>query len=66
MADKTLITLGIAARRLGVAVHLLRYALERRPVPPTDRVGITRVWTEADFPEIERSLALIQRRRTRP
>ena len=64
MKKENLMTLGQVAERLDVPTYTLAYAIQKGRIKPYCRVGITRVWVEADLPRIRAVLAGIKKRRT--
>ena len=59
-----LLTLGQIAKRLGVSTHRLKYAIDQYHVEHVTRIGITRVWTEADLPRSRLALARVAANRS--
>jgi len=57
--DRRLLTLGQLSEHLNVASHRLKYAIDQHRIAPAMRVGIIRVWSESDLPQIKRALAQV-------
>lgn len=60
-----LLTLGQLAAILQIPNHRLKYAIDQHHITPAMKVGILRVWTEADIPEIKRALEHVAANRRR-
>lgn len=50
------LTLGQIAARLGVAQHRIKYAITRCGIQPIGRVGIIRIFDEAELPRLRRAV----------
>jgi DNA-binding transcriptional MerR regulator len=53
------LTVGDVARFYGLEAWQVRKLWERRLLPPAKRIGMYRVFTEADLPQIENALRKI-------
>ncbi len=53
------LTLPEIARRLGEPLHRVRYAVETYRIEPSERIGIMRVWGEAQVAAIQSALRRI-------
>ncbi|MCH8045184.1 MAG: hypothetical protein IID44_15850 [Planctomycetes bacterium] len=51
-----LLTISDLHRITGKPIHTINYALARHGPLPIGRVGILRVWNQANVPEVQRSL----------
>lgn len=59
-----LLTIRDAARRLGVQVHRLRYAIDELDIQPKQRAGIIRLFGEDQLEQMRSALRRIAGRRT--
>lgn len=53
---KKLLSLGDIAKRLNVPFHRVRYAVEAVDMQPVQRIGIVRLWSEGQVPQIKAAL----------
>lgn len=58
-----LMTVGQLAAECGVPTWRLTYALKAADIPPVQRVGILRVWSAEQLPEIRAAVERIASRR---
>ena len=59
-----LMTMRDAARRIGVATHRLRYAIDEHAIEPKQRAGIIRLYGPDQLPAMKSALRRIAERRT--
>lgn len=52
-----LLTISDLAERIGQAEHVINYAIKRYGPKPSQRLGITRLWSESDLPAIRDSIS---------
>ena len=63
MADVDgLMTVGQVAERLEAPLHRVKYAIDAYGIAPAGRVGILRVWSEDDLPQIRNALRRTEER----
>ncbi|GMU24677.1 MAG: hypothetical protein AMXMBFR13_47500 [Phycisphaerae bacterium] len=62
-AGGELLTIGRIAEHLEAPLHVVRYALQRYPVPPRGRAGVTRVWSIEDLEAIRWAVDRVARNR---
>lgn len=51
-----LLTISDLATCTGEPEHVLNYAIKRYGLQPSQRLGITRLWSESDLPAIQTSI----------